>query len=194
MSTEPGKNLNNFPTFLYVGGDSYIKGFYILLYALEKMKDENVMAKLLLVGNYSRESRELLRKIGRGKNMVLNIVGPVSHEKVIRLHRESWALLFPSLVEEPLPYAVVEASLLGTIPIASKIGGVQETLQGTPAEKYMFDPRDVEQLTNKTKAVIDSGVDDIAREGMVLRRALLSFFGESDDKSLKRLVKVFSSG
>jgi len=191
MSTEPRKNLSNLPTFLYVSGDSYIKGFYILLYILKKLKDENVMVKFLLLGNYSKHSMELLRKTGTGKNLDLNIIGPVPHEKVIKLHKEAWALLFPSLTEEPFPYAVAEASLLGTLPIAPKTGGTREILQGTPAEKYMFNLRNAKEAVEKVNTIVVGEVDEFMKEGMMLRSALLSFFKESNDKSLKKLVKVF---
>ena len=37
LNLEPRKELDNIPTFLYVGGDSYIKGFHILLQILNKL-------------------------------------------------------------------------------------------------------------------------------------------------------------
>jgi hypothetical protein len=42
------------------------------------------------------------------------------------------------------------------------------------------------------KVIVASKVDNPMKEGMVLRSALLNFFKESNNKSLKKLVKVFS--
>jgi len=192
MSTDPGKNLNNLPTFLYVSGDSYAKGFYILLYILKKLKDENMMVRFLLLGNYTKHSIEVLRKIGQGRSLDLNIIGRIQHEKVIKLHKESWALLFPSFIEEPLPYTVVEASLLGTLPIAPKIGGVREILQGTPAEKYIFNPEDIKELVEKIKDIVNDAANNLMKDSMVLRATMLKFFSESNHRSLKKLIEIFS--
>jgi glycosyltransferase involved in cell wall biosynthesis len=192
MSTEPRKNLSNLPTFLYVSGDSYIKGFYMLLYILKKLKNENVKAKFLLLGNYSKHSMELLRKTGAGKNLDLNIIGPVPHEKVIKLHKEAWALLFPSLTEEPFPYAVAEASLLGTVPIAPKTGGIREILQGTPTEKYIFNPENMKESVEKIKVIVSGEANDLMKDSMALRATMLKFFRESNDRSLRKLIDIFS--
>jgi glycosyltransferase involved in cell wall biosynthesis len=192
MSTEPRKNLSNLPTFLYVSGDSYIKGFYMLLYILKKLKNENVKVKFLLLGNYSKHSMELLRKTGAGKNLDLNIIGPVPHEKVIKLHKEAWALLFPSLTEEPFPYAVAEASLLGTVPIAPKTGGIREILQGTPTEKYIFNPENMKESVEKIKVIVSGEANDLMKDSMALRATMLKFFRESNDRSLRKLIDIFS--
>jgi glycosyltransferase involved in cell wall biosynthesis len=68
------------------------------------------------------------------------------HEKYLKLHENAWGLLFPSICEEPLPYAIVESSLLSTIPIASKVGGIPEIVEGTVAERFLFEPGNVKNL------------------------------------------------
>jgi glycosyltransferase involved in cell wall biosynthesis len=192
MSIETEKNVNSIPTFLYVGGDNYIKGFHVLLYILKKLKNENMISRFLLLGNYSKHSTELLRKIGQGKTLKLDIIGFVPHERVIELHKVSWALLFLSLIEEPLPYAVIEASMLNTLPIAPKMGGIKEILYDTPAEKYMFTPWNVKDIVEKVKTIATNDINNLMKEGSELRAAMFKFFRESHDKSLKKLIKVFS--
>ena len=98
------------PVFMYVGGESYIKGFHILLKALPSLVRSGIGVKLF--GGYSRTV----------KHRLVEIYGRVLHEVLMRFHRESWGLLFPSVIEEPLPYAVVEATLAGTVPIAARVG------------------------------------------------------------------------
>ena len=60
------------------------------------------------------------------------MVDKVKHEKISRMHLRAWALLFPSISEEPLPFAVVEVMLSTTAPIASRVGEVPELLKDTP--------------------------------------------------------------
>jgi len=38
INAEPRKELDDIPTFLYVGGDSYVKGFHILLKAVKEVR------------------------------------------------------------------------------------------------------------------------------------------------------------
>jgi glycosyltransferase involved in cell wall biosynthesis len=192
INQELEKNPSDVPTFLYVGGDNYIKGFYVLLYILKKLKEEDVRAKFLLAGKYNSHSIELLRNIKRGSKLELDVIGHVSHKRIVELHRESWALLFPSLTEEPAPYAVTEALLLGTIPIVSKIVGPQYH-KGAFAllEKYMFNPMDTKDILEKVKAIAYSDVNTIKKESVLLRAAVFKSFRESNDSSLNKLLKVF---
>ena len=193
MNAEPRKNFSDVPTFLYCGGDNYIKGFYILLQVLKELGKQGIMTKFILINSYKYKSLKALnRLIEKYENLKIIVMGRVKQQEVINLHKQVWALAFPSICEEPLPYAIVEASLLGTLPIASKIGGVREILQGTPAEKYIFDPGDIKEVIEKVKAIVTNEPDNFMREGMILRATVLKFFRESNDKSLKKLIKVFS--
>jgi glycosyltransferase involved in cell wall biosynthesis len=65
------------------------------------------------------------------------------------LYRRAWALLFPSIWEEPLPYVVMEAMLTQTIPIASKVGGVLELIISDRLREFMFKPESSEELYEK---------------------------------------------
>jgi glycosyltransferase involved in cell wall biosynthesis len=193
INTEPRKNLSNIPTFLYVGGDSVLKGFHILLQALKELDRLGVKTKFILTNSYSYDSLKILKMLSeKCKNLKINVVGKVKYEEVINLHKQAWALVFPSILEEPLPYAIVEASLLGTLPIASKIGGVQEILQDTPAEKYIFNPENMKELVEKIKAIVTDEANNFMKDSMALRATMLKFFRESNDRSLRKLIDIFS--
>jgi glycosyltransferase involved in cell wall biosynthesis len=193
INTEPRKNLSNIPTFLYVGGDSVLKGFHILLQALKELDRLGVKTKFILTNSYSYDSLKILKMLSeKCKNLKINVVGKVKYEEVINLHKQAWALVFPSIWEEPLPYAIVEASLLGTLPIASKIGGVQEILQDTPAEKYIFNPENMKELVEKIKAIVTDEANNFMKDSMALRATMLKFFRESNDRSLRKLIDIFS--
>jgi glycosyltransferase involved in cell wall biosynthesis len=143
------KRLPNRPVFMYVGGESYIKGFHILLKALPSLVRSGI--RVMLFGGYSRTV----------KHPLVEVYGRVPHEVLMRFHRESWGLLFPSIIEEPLPYAVVEAALAGTMPLVSRAGGVLEVLRDTPAERFAFRTGDVEDLVDKADRLAALSRDEV---------------------------------
>jgi glycosyltransferase involved in cell wall biosynthesis len=91
--------------------------------------------------------------------------------------------------EEPLPYAVVESMLMGTMPVASRVGGVPEIVGGSPAEEYLFTPGDVNEFVDKIEAILSQPRDSIADTGSKLREAALKKFGSETIE--KKLVAVF---
>jgi glycosyltransferase involved in cell wall biosynthesis len=96
------------------------------------------------------------------------------------LLRRAWGLLFPSIAEEPLPYAIVESMLLGTIPVASRVGGVPEIVEGTPAEEYMFTPGDAGELLDRVEKLVSQPREAIVDAGMRLREHALRLFNREE--------------
>jgi glycosyltransferase involved in cell wall biosynthesis len=183
------KELSETPTFLYVGGESYIKGFHVLMQAVELALREGVKAKFVFVNKYGSRAQRIISEINKIYGEVIYIVGRIPHTEVLKLHKRAWALLFPSICEEPLPYTVVEASLLGTIPIASKVGGVEEILSNSVGEKYLFDPEDLKSLMRALNIVVNSDPYDIINDGIRLRESVLLRF--KNEMSLSKLLKLF---
>ncbi|MEM4489146.1 MAG: glycosyltransferase family 4 protein, partial [Desulfurococcaceae archaeon] len=144
------KKLEEKPTFMYCGGDSYIKGFHVLVKVLKALGEKKRFHfKLILTNKYSQESLGILNKLKRHYNLDIEVRSMVEYGDLVKLHSRVWALLFPSIWEEPLPYAVLEACLLKTVPIASKVGGVLEMLRDTPAEEFLFEPNDLDNILKK---------------------------------------------
>lgn len=52
-----------------------------------------------------------------------------------------------------MSYAVVEAMVLGTIPIASKVGGVLEIVRSSSTKDFLFKPGDTYDFIEKLKAL-----------------------------------------
>ena len=144
------KALDEVPTILYVGGDSYIKGFHIVLKTLYFLNKKRVNMKFIMAGSYSQMNIKTLKNIAKKLNALeILILGKINYCKIIELHKSIWALFYPSIVEEPLPYAVVESMALGTLPVVSKTGGILEVLGGTYAIELAFQPRNIEDAVSK---------------------------------------------
>jgi glycosyltransferase involved in cell wall biosynthesis len=185
-----GKKLNETPTFLYIGGDSFIKGFHILLQTLRLLGKQGIRAKFILAGAYNQQSVGILKSIVNNHDYLdIQLLGKVEGKEILRLHQETWALLFPSITEEPLPYAVVEAMALGTIPIASKVGGVPEIVRSSPAKDFLFKPGDTYDFIEKLKALTTQPRETVVNLATKCREHVVKMFKE---ESLERkIVEAF---
>jgi len=161
------------PSFLYTGGTSYIKGIHILLEASKRLLRRNGAAKFVVTKGFQTTWQRVLTD---NLAAAYQILGWVGYEELHRLHSSTLALIFPSIWQEPLPYTVSEAMLHGTIPIASKVGGVPEIVQGSPAEKMLFQPGDVEELVDKMEATLTLSNEQIIEVGYDLRENILKRF------------------
>jgi glycosyltransferase involved in cell wall biosynthesis len=186
------KRLDPEPTTLYVGGDSYVKGFHILLMASKIALKKGYNIKFLLAGDFKNINRLLISKFNERllNRRVYYLMGHLGHEEILKLHTITHALLFPSITEESFPYAVLEAMLLSTIPIASRVGGVPEIVEGSFAEKMLFEPYDVNELIDRLELLLSMSNEQIKDVGSSLREAVLKKFDSESIK--KKLIEVFS--
>ena len=118
-------------------------------------------------------------------------LGELPYWGVVGLHSRAYALLFPSMWEEPLPYVVLESMLMGTIPIAVRTGGVPEVVVGSPAEDYLFTPGDANEFMDKIEAVLTQSRDYLLDVGVKLRGHVLKLF--STEYVENRIVGLFES-
>jgi glycosyltransferase involved in cell wall biosynthesis len=174
------KELGDEKILLYLGGPSFVKGFHLVL----KVANE-------LLRKY-RDLRILMTKMKGYRSLPPNCValGELPYRDVIGLHSRAYALLFPSIWEEPLPYVVIESMLMGTIPIAARTGGVPEIVSGTPAEHFLFKPGDAEEFLDKIRELASYTPEDVATMGTVLRQHALKLFNLENIE--KALLKVFT--
>jgi len=176
-----GKNLGSEPSFLYLGSVSYVKGFNVLIKAIELLSDKPYRIYMTRIANVNMLPNEL-------RNRVM-AVGEIPYNELPRLHYGAYALLFPSIWEEPLPYVIIESMLMGTLPIASRTGGVPEIVEGSPAQNYLFEPGDEHRLADKMEEVILLGKENIIEISYKLREHTLRRFNENTIK--KSLIKAF---
>jgi len=191
LDSEPKKELDDTPTFLYAGGDSYVKGFHILLRALNKLAKHGVKAKFIFTNKYSPQNLKTLKKLSeKYSNLDIQILGKIEYREHAKLYKKTWALLFPSICEEPLPYAILEAMFVGTIPVASRVSDVPEITSGTLAEELMFTPGNSEEMVERIERILHMHRDQLVNIGYKLREALLKKFDRENTE--QRLLKVFS--
>jgi len=89
-----------------------------------------------LGGEQRHKCPHLARAAARAAGMPLVEPRGVPRSVTLRLVAGAWALLFPSCWEEPMPYAVYEALLMGVPVVALPIGGQAELIGQTPSAQF----------------------------------------------------------
>lgn len=174
---------------LYLGGDSYVKGFFTFLQASQATLRRGDGVRFLVAGQIRSFASEIIRKLNQASNNSYEVLGWITHDKVLQLNRVSQSILFPSVSEESFGYAVVESMLSGTIPISSRIGALPEILKGTYAESTMFQPGNAEELEEEIERVNSLSNEEIVEIGAGLRSVVREKFDE--DQIRRQIIEVF---
>ena len=186
------KRISEEPILLYAGGGSYIKGFIILLSTIVKILKRHKSKFYITYGReISSQEISLLEKLSKKLDNRVMPLGRLSHKEYLKLHEDAWGLLFPSIWEEPLPYAIVESLLTGTIPIASKVGGVPEVVKGTVAEKFLFEPENIEEFSDRIERLVSLSKEEVVSIGTRLREDARKLFDRG--KIERKLIDSFMS-
>jgi glycosyltransferase involved in cell wall biosynthesis len=90
-----------------------------------------------LGGDQRHKCPHLARAAARAAGMPLVEPRGAPRSVTLRLVAGAWALLFPSCWEEPMPYAVYEALLMGVPVVALPIGGQAELISQTPSAQFI---------------------------------------------------------
>jgi glycosyltransferase involved in cell wall biosynthesis len=114
-----------------------VKGFHVLLELLRKVAKGGVCRSCRFYAVAGRGSEGPLKALSAALGGRLAVMDRMPRGEYLKLHGRAWGLLFPSVCEEPLPYAVVESALLGTVPVASRVSSVPEIVEGTSAEEHL---------------------------------------------------------
>jgi glycosyltransferase involved in cell wall biosynthesis len=173
------KELPDEKILLYLGGSSFIKGFHTVIKAIAEVSKKYNDLKVIMTRV----------KNTPGQNYV--VYEDLPYEEVVKLHARAYGLLFPSIWEEPLPYIIVESMLLGTIPIASRVGGVPEIVKGSPAEEYLFTPGDINEFIDMIEKLLSQPRNYIMDNGMKLREHAFRLFNKERIES--RFEGLFES-
>jgi len=179
------KEIDDIPTFLYIGGNAYVKGFHIIMSII---KGWRTRVRFILTRINNREIIHALSKLN-DKNRKIEIYPWLNRDKVIKLYNRSWALLFPSIFEETFGYAVIEATLSKTVPIAFRAGAVGEVVEGTAMENFVTNVYDVNQFVKKMVFISRLSSSEVIALGDRIRDDVLRKF---DMEVIRyRLIKIF---
>jgi glycosyltransferase involved in cell wall biosynthesis len=170
------KRVSEEPTLIYAGGASYIKGFQTLIKALTKILRKHEAKAYIILGKAYPKEKASVMKLAREVNGRLIPLDKLPHNEYLKLHEHAWALLYPSISEEPLPYVIVEAMLIGTVPIASRVGGVPEVVEGAAAERFLFKPGNVEEFISKIESLVSLSKDEVTDIGVKLKEKASKLF------------------
>jgi glycosyltransferase involved in cell wall biosynthesis len=177
-------------TFTYAGGGSYIKGFHTFIRAAVNVVKQRNCASFLLAGEFRHEYKLLVRRLNDTYKGIFRLLGRLQHEEMLKLYSQSYAVLVPSICEEVFPYVVLESMLMGTLPVASRVGGIPEIVGGTYAERLTFTPGHSEEMADRMEIVLSLSQNQLADIGSTLRESVVKRFNNEVIK--KQLLEVFS--
>jgi len=182
------KQPSEIPTVIYVGGDNYLKGFPIVVWIFKRLQRN---FKAYIAGRVSTRWIRGLRSFNKQDNKIV-LLDKVPHGDILKLHSQMWAQLFPSIVEEPLPYAVVEASIAGTITVAFKVGGVPEIVEKTPAEEFLCEPGNMYCLVEKLEYLMSLTPNDVTKLSLEIKENITKKF--NNDIIEEKIVDLLGTG
>jgi len=90
----------------------------------------------------------------------------------------AWALLFPSCWEEPMPYAVYEALLMGVPVVALPIGGQAELISQTPSAQFTADDTSAKAFIKAAIRISWIHLDKIIRLRKAVAETISGIFAE----------------
>ena len=160
-------------TILFIGRLTEIKGLDVLMNALSGLKD----VRLIVAGDGDR--RDELECLARTLSLNARFVGRISASERVRLLSKCSAVVIPSRVlaggrTEGSPVVCFEAMAAGRLVIASRVGGLAETIVDRE-NGLLFDPDDYHQL--KEKILLGLSDDKLRRKLVVNARGSTADFG-----------------
>jgi glycosyltransferase involved in cell wall biosynthesis len=172
------------PVIVYAGGRSKIKGPHIALnLVLQLARSHRFRACMLGMSAYP--------KIIRKRFSEILLYPRLPYYVMLRLLKHSWVLLFTSIIEEPFPYIVYEASFLGTLPVSTNVGGVLEMLEGTIGQQYLVYPHDYQGMIEKVSHVISMSIDSFIDMSKTIMQQMRMKYNEVN--VFNTYLKVFES-
>jgi glycosyltransferase involved in cell wall biosynthesis len=165
------------------------KGLHLLIKALPIILKDNKCVKLMIVGagEYLDEAKLIVEQSGI-ENYAF-FTGHISHKDVSHYINASDIFIMPTLRQEGLPFALIEAMACGKPVIASKIGGISSVVDDG-INGFLIPPGDVSTLAEKAIFLLNNKyfTDKLADNA---RKKVVQNF--SYEKMMEETVKVFES-
>ena len=174
---------------VFVGSLVRHKGVHTAIEALSILKGEKSVPKitLTLVGSGHPEYETSLQELVARKELddCVCFLGKVDRGEMPLLYRQFWALVFPSIWDEPLARTMQEAMASGLVVIGTTTGGSRELLvEGVTG--LTFEPGDSQQLATQIECLIENPslykqLSLTARQEVVWRFDIRRTFDESEN-------------
>jgi glycosyltransferase involved in cell wall biosynthesis len=114
---------------LYLSHVTRQKGLHVLLHALPRVSEARPRVRVVVVGagDYLAEGQALARRLGMSPQIVF--VGEVDHARAPEYLAACDVFVLPTLRQEGLPFAVLEAMASEKPVLVSRMGGVTSVVQ-----------------------------------------------------------------
>ena len=166
----------------YFGGLSPLKGYHVVLRAWVRAFRRHRDRKLFMTKMGKLAGSGVLRRMNVFTYERLGL------SEIERLWFRIGVVVFPSIWQEPLPYAVIESLLHGRLLITSRVGGVPEIVGNAPGVK-LIPPNDVDSLVDALDWALSMDPRDVVELGFKNREYILRRF--DNERSVRELIKVF---
>lgn len=135
---EPADSSNSdAPYLLHVGRLSYYKGTHILFKVAEQLNEDYPNLKIKIAGRQVDSELENIEPLGW-----------IPDQRLVKLYSSALTVIVPSVRPEPFPLVPLEAMACGTPVIASRIGGLQESIKNGKTG-FLVPPGNPTQVTKK---------------------------------------------
>ena len=149
------KNNSNEFVIMHVGRFEIAKGVMNLINVFIDIAKENPNIKLLLVGEYRGDAKSLCLTKIKNENLEDKVIfkGLVPYEELPSIYANSDLVVVPSEIYESFSYTAAQGMACGKAVIASKIGGIPETLNRGKSG-LLFEPGSHRDLKKNIELVI----------------------------------------
>jgi glycosyltransferase involved in cell wall biosynthesis len=125
---------------------------YIPLIVRLVIKNTNAKVKFVLAGDADPEYMKLLYELILRLDLRTSVIylGKIPRTQMPLAYQAVDIVINTSLIDG-MPSSTPEAMALGTIPVASSVGGVPEIIGDCPAKKFLFKSGDANDLIEKLR-------------------------------------------
>lgn len=154
-------------SLVYVGVISNNKNLKLLLRALHVLKEEGVVYKLHVIGDfrekqYEKEIGDLMTETGLGDQVIFH--GWQTQAQILEIYKNCSVFVLPSQ-QETLPVSIAEAMAQAKVVLASNVGAVSEMFADGKSG-LLFESNNVNQLCDRLRLLNQNGtlIDAISNQ------------------------------
>jgi len=172
---------------IYLGWTHRHKGVFELVEAVARLVTSHREVLLVMVG-HGPDQAALSARIGSlGLEQHVRLIGRVAKDEVPKWLSLSDIFVLPSY-SEGTPSALLEAMASGLVPIATRVGGIPDTMPSTESG-CLCEPRSVDSLLTTLRILVDLPVAELRSRGMINRQHMVANY--SWRRSAERTLDVY---